>query len=86
MRGFNTVGRDYSAKGQSMSRMLWNCRVVLTGTNGQSGTVDLSATNLVTIREIEAFLAKATKLASMMHHAPVEEMEQPTTRPAFKVV
>jgi hypothetical protein len=57
------------------SRMLWNCRVILTGVNGQSGTVDLSATNLVTIREIEQFLQKAAKMASTLQQSHVEEME-----------
>jgi hypothetical protein len=56
-----------------MSRMLWNCRVILTGANGQSGTIDLSATNLVTIREIESFLAKATKMASTLQSQHLEE-------------
>jgi hypothetical protein len=69
-----------------MSRMLWNCRVILTGTNGQSGTVDLSATNLVTIREIEQFLAKATRMASTLQEQHIEEMEPVSARQAFKVV
>jgi hypothetical protein len=58
-----------------MSRMLWNARVILTGANGQSGTIDLSAENLVTIREIEQFLAKATKMASTLQQTHVEEMD-----------
>jgi hypothetical protein len=58
-----------------MSRMLWNARVILTGANGQSGTIDLSANNLVTIREIEAFLAKATKMAQTLQQQHHEEHE-----------
>jgi hypothetical protein len=57
------------------SRMLWNCRVVLTGANGQSGTIDLQAQNLVTIREIEAFLARATKMAQTLQQQHHEEQE-----------
>jgi hypothetical protein len=56
-----------------MSRMLWDCRVILTGANGQSGTIDLSATHLVTIREIEQFLAKATKMAATLQQQHLEE-------------
>jgi hypothetical protein len=56
-------------------RMLWTARVILTGTNGQSGTIDMSAANLVTIREVEQFLAKATQMASTLQQQHVEEME-----------
>jgi hypothetical protein len=70
-----------------MSRMIWNARVILTGANGQSGTIDLSASNLVTIREIEQFLAKAAKMAGTLQQTHVEEMEPASTRqPSFKVV
>jgi hypothetical protein len=69
-----------------MSRMLWNCRVVLTGVNGQSGTVDLTATNLVSVREIEQFLAKATRMASTLQQTHHEELEPASARQAFKVV
>jgi hypothetical protein len=68
------------------SRMIWNARVILTGVNGQSGTIDLSATNLVTVREIESFLAKATKMASQLQQSHVEEFEPASARQNFKVV
>jgi hypothetical protein len=68
------------------SRMLWNARVILTGANGQSGTIDLSATNLVTVKEIEQFLAKATRMATTLQQAHHEEMEPASARQAFKVV
>jgi hypothetical protein len=58
-----------------MSRMLWTARVILTGANGQSGTIDLTAENLVTVREIEQFLQKATKMASTLQQTHVEEMD-----------
>jgi hypothetical protein len=67
-----------------MSRMLWNCRVILVGTNGESGTIDLSANNLVTIREVEAFLAKATKMATTLQQQHLEDMEP--GRQNFRVV
>jgi hypothetical protein len=69
-----------------MSRMLWTARVILTGANGQSGTIDLSATNLVTIREIEQFLHKAVTMASTLQNQHHEEFEPASNRPAFKVV
>jgi hypothetical protein len=69
-----------------MSRMIWNARVILTGANGQSGTIDLSANNLVTIREIEQFLAKATKMASTLQATHMEEQEPASARQPFKVV
>jgi hypothetical protein len=68
------------------SRMIWNCRVILTGVNGQAGTIDLEAKNLVTIREIEQFLAKATKMASTLQATHMEELEPASSRPQFKVV
>jgi hypothetical protein len=64
--------------------MLWNCRVILTGVNGESGTIDLQAQNLCTVREIEQFLSKATKMASTLQQQHLEEME-PGRQP-FKVV
>jgi hypothetical protein len=66
--------------------MLWNARVTLTGVNGESGTIDLSANNLCTIREIEQFLAKATKMASTLNQAHIEEFEPASARQPFKVV
>jgi hypothetical protein len=68
------------------SRMLWNCRVILTGVNGQSGTVDLTANNLITVREIEQFLAKATRMASTLQQTHSEEFEPASARQTFKVV
>jgi hypothetical protein len=66
--------------------MIWNCRVILTGVNGQAGTIDLEAKNLVSIREIELFLGKATRMASTLQQAHVEEMEPASARQQFKVV
>jgi hypothetical protein len=66
--------------------MIWNCRVILTGVNGQAGTIDLEAKNLVTIREIEQFLGKATKMASTLQATHMEEQEPASSRPQFKVV
>jgi hypothetical protein len=68
------------------SRMLWTARVILTGVNGQAGTIDLEAKNLVSIREIELFLGKATRMASTLQQAHVEEMEPASARQQFKVV
>jgi hypothetical protein len=68
------------------SRMIWNCRVILTGVNGQAGTIDLEAKNLVTIREIEQFLGKATKMASTLQATHMEELEPASARQQFKVV
>jgi hypothetical protein len=62
-----------------MSRMIWQARVILTGVNGESGTIDLSATNLVTIREIEAFLAKATTMAATLQEQHRQECEPAAT-------
>jgi hypothetical protein len=56
-------------------RMLWTARVIITGQNGESGTIDLSATNLVTVREVEQFLAKAITMAKTLqqqHHEALE--------------
>jgi hypothetical protein len=46
----------------------------------------LEAKNLVTIREIEQFLAKATKMASTLQATHMEELEPASSRPQFKVV
>lgn len=68
-------------------KMLWSCRVILTGVNGESGTIDLSASNLFGPRDIELFLSKAVKMASTLQQTHVEEMEQtPANRQPFKVV
>jgi hypothetical protein len=73
--------------GVDMSRMIWNARVILTGANGQQGTIDLSATNLISIKEIELFLGKATRMASQLNEAHLEELETPTgSRQPFRVV
>jgi hypothetical protein len=66
--------------------MIWNARVILTGVNGQAGTIDLEAKNLVTVREIEQFLAKATKMASTLQQTHLEEAEPASARQPFKVV
>jgi hypothetical protein len=68
------------------SRMLWTARVVLTGTNGESGTIDLSAQNLCSVKEIELFLGKAVKMASQLNQAHIEEMMPASSRQPFKVV
>jgi hypothetical protein len=68
------------------NRMLWNCRVILTGVNGESGTIDLSANNITTVREISQFLERATRMASTLHHAHNEEMEPGSARQGVKVV
>jgi hypothetical protein len=81
------LGGDYLACGDAMtSRMIWTARVILTGVNGQAGTIDLEAKNLITVREIELFLAKATKMASTLQAAHMEEQEPASARQQFKVV
>jgi hypothetical protein len=70
-----------------MSRMLWTARVIITGANGQQGVIDLSADNLISVREIELFLGKATRMASQLNQAHIEELETPTgSRQPFRVV
>jgi hypothetical protein len=66
--------------------MLWSARVILTGVNGESGTIDLTASNLCSIREIELFLSKATRMASQLNAAHLEELEPVSARQPFKVV
>jgi hypothetical protein len=66
--------------------MLWSARVILTGVNGESGTIDLTASNLCSIREIELFLSKATRMASQLNAAHLEELEPASARQPFKVV
>jgi hypothetical protein len=69
------------------SRMIWNCRVVIVGANGQQGTIDLSANNLISVREIELFLSKATRMANELNQTHIEELGQPASaRQPFRVV
>jgi hypothetical protein len=66
--------------------MIWSARVILVGTNGESGTIDLSATNLCGAKDIELFLGKAVRMASTLQQAHMEELEPASARQPFKVV
>jgi hypothetical protein len=66
--------------------MIWSARVILVGTNGESGTIDLATQNLCSVKEIELFLGKAVKMASQLNQAHLEEMMPASARQPFKVV
>jgi hypothetical protein len=68
------------------NRMIWSARVILVGTNGESGTIDLATQNLCSVKEIELFLGKAVKMASQLNQAHLEEMMPASARQPFKVV
>lgn len=59
-----------------MSRPLWSVEVKLILVNGEQGVIHLHAANLVTIKEIRAFLDKAVTMADTLARQPDQEGKQ----------
>ena len=68
-----------AAKGELMSNPLWTCEIKLVLQNGQQGVVQLSATNLFTIKEIQQQFAKALQMAETLAREPAVEERRPLT-------
>jgi hypothetical protein len=60
-----------------MSRnTIWRADLRITGANGVCGTIELSAENMVTIREIRALCEKAITMCETLQAAVPEERQQ----------